>query len=134
VTGWAGWRDAIREAVLEATSRASRSAQEAHGVVSEHAIGAAAVGDDLDVVGQVAQFTGEALGRSRAGSGDVPGCVLRWRTYIDHDDVAGGDPGGQLDAAHLVQLIAVAEVGGGELGRVRHDALRRRHGARSTGR
>ena len=105
----------FREAVLETACRAAAAAQETDGVVGEDAVRAAAVGDDLEVRGEVLDVAGELVDRDRAGAGDVPGCVLGLGAHVDHDDVTGGEPFGELVAADLFEPVAVAEVGGGEL-------------------
>ena len=53
--------------------------------------------------------------RDRSGAGDVSGGVLGGGSDVDDDDVAGGDPFGELVAADLLEPATVAEVGGGEV-------------------
>jgi hypothetical protein len=57
----------------------------------------------------------EAFDGNRSGTGDVAGREFGGRAHIDHDDVAGGDPCGQLGSSHLVQFVAVSEIRGGEI-------------------
>jgi len=57
---------------------------------------------------------GEVADGDGPGSGDVPGGVLGRGPDVDHDDVAGLDASGQLVSVDLFQVVAVAEVGGGQ--------------------
>ena len=82
---------------------AAAAAQESDGVVGEDAVRAAAVGDDLDVGGEVLDVGGEPVDRDRTGAGDVSCGVLGLGAHVDDDDVTGGEPFGELLTADLFE-------------------------------
>ena len=66
----------IEHSVGQADSAPTVGGEQAHRVVGEHAVGAAAVGDDLGVGGKFGEACGELVDRDRDRSGDVSGGVL----------------------------------------------------------
>ena len=81
----------------------------------ESAVGAAAVGDDLPVARQLGQPPPQLPDRDGNRPGQVPGGILGSGPHIQHHQVlAVPEPAGQLLAGDWLQLVAPAEVGGGE--------------------
>jgi hypothetical protein len=105
----------LRKAVLEATGSSAASSEHADGVVGEHAERTAAVRDYLELPRKVLDAGGKSLDRDRSGTRDVASGVLRARTNVDHDHVAGGEPLSELVAADLIEAGAVAEIVTGEI-------------------
>ena len=90
-------------------------AQQGHGLVGEGAVGAAAVGDDLPVSGQLGQPPPQLADRDGDRPGQVPGGILGGGPHIQHHQVVAVlEPAGQLLAGDWLQLVAAAEVGGGQ--------------------
>src|SRR5690606_21576951 len=77
-------RAPLEHAVLETERVDALAAQEAYGVVGEHAVGAAAVGDDLSLLTQLVDGGRELVEGEVAGAGDVAGGVLLVRAYVEH--------------------------------------------------
>lgn len=84
--------------------------QQAHRLVGEHAVGAAAVRHHVGVGGQLAQATGELVDRDVHRAGQVTGRVFHGRSHVEHDDAAGGEapqqflPVDRLDSAVGLQV------------------------------
>ena len=91
------------------------AAQRPNRIVGVHAVGAAAVGDDLLTFGYVAQSPGQLCHGDRQGSGDVSGPELGLGSHIEHDHVPGPQSLRQLVASDGVQSGPVTEAGRGEL-------------------
>ena len=82
-------------------------AQQADGLVREGAVGAAAVGDDLSVGGQLGQPPPQLTDRDRDRPGQVAGGILGGGPHIQHHQVVAVlEPTGQLLAGHRLQLVA----------------------------
>jgi rhodanese-related sulfurtransferase len=92
-------------------------AQEPDGVVGEHAVGAAAVGDDLPIVGQLHEAVGQFVEGDADGVGDAPSRprrLPRARREMDATNVldvrqASEVTAGYLPGAHLIELGSLAE-------------------------
>jgi hypothetical protein len=88
-------------------------------VVGVHAVGAAAVGDDLGAVGHVGEELVEVLvfeivDGDGPGAGDVARPVLRRGADVD-DDTSPASIRRTSSSRSPARVRAVAEVGGGEL-------------------
>jgi hypothetical protein len=103
------------ETTFEASRRPAATAQQTDRVVCHHAVGAPAVGDDLDVVRNRRQVVGELVDGNRSCAGDVSGGELGRRPHVDHDHLTGRHAGDEFLSADLVQPAAVAEVRSSEL-------------------
>src|SRR5918992_1334616 len=103
------------EPVLQPPSREARLPQDGDGLVGEGAVGAAAVGDDLPVTGQLGQPPAQLADRDRDRFGEVPGGVLGGGAHVQDDQaVAVPQPAGQLPAGGRVQRPTVSQGGGGQ--------------------
>ncbi len=102
------------EAVLEAAGASLVASEESDGVVGEHAVWAAAVGDDVDVGGESLDARGEVVDRDGDRASDVSGLVLGCGTDVDNDHLAVSEPFREFVPPDLVELCSVAEVGGRE--------------------
>jgi hypothetical protein len=72
------------------------------------ALGAAAVGGDLPVVGEFGEPIGQLVRRDADRAGDVPGCVLLGWAYVEHGD--GARFGELLELVSGDRLAAVVAV------------------------
>src|SRR2546430_1173280 len=70
--------------------------EQSDGVVGIDAVGATAVGDHLDVLGQGPQLLAQLGDRDRAGAGDVAGGELGCGPHVEHHHVAGLEASGEL--------------------------------------
>src|SRR6185437_6857493 len=104
----------LQHPVGQAAGRPPAGGQQPDGVVGQHAVGAAAVGDDLGAVGQLGEPGLEFVQGKGDGPGDVPGGVFGGRADVDHGGGACPDPVQQLLAGELVGVVG-AEVGGAGL-------------------
>ena len=68
--------------------------------------GAAAVGDDLAVGGELVEAPFELVERDRLGAVDVPGVELLLGPDVDEHDVAPAQAGDQLVAADCLDVVA----------------------------
>src|SRR5690242_919379 len=66
----------FEQAVVEADGGPAAIGQQPDGVVGEHAVFAAAVHHDVDVLGQLAEAVGQLVHGDVDRTGDVPGQVL----------------------------------------------------------
>jgi hypothetical protein len=83
--------------------------------VGEGAVGAAAVGDDLTVARQLGQPPPQLRDRDRDRPGQVAGGVLGGGPHVQDDQaVTVPEPARQLLAGDRLQLVAPAQVGGGQ--------------------
>ncbi len=103
----------LREAVLKSSRRAAASAQQTDGVVGEHAVRAAAVGNDLDASRKGLDAGGELVDRDRIGARTVSRSELGKGPDVNDDHVTRDEPFRQLAAANLLEPVTVAEVRGG---------------------
>lgn len=104
----------LGQAVLQTEGALTATSEVADGVVGVDAVGAAAVGDDVAVVGEIVEPV-ELVGWDVDGTGEVPGRVLGGGADVDDDDVAAFEAGRELLARDGVDAIAVAEVVAREL-------------------
>jgi hypothetical protein len=74
-------------------------------VEGHHAIGAAAIGDDLLPRRQVTQPSGQVGDRDRHGARDVAGPVLLTGPHVQHDHGSRAHPREQLLAAHRLEIV-----------------------------
>jgi hypothetical protein len=74
-------------------------------LVGVRAVRAAAVGDDLAVIGKLRQALVEFLERDRKRALDVPGVELLARPDVDEHDVLAAETGEQLIAADRLHVV-----------------------------
>src|SRR5207248_1327999 len=82
-----------------------------HCVVGIDAVGAAAVGDDLRVLGQGPQMAAQLGDGHRVGAGDVTGLVFGTGTYIQNENFSPLQPRRELLAVDHVDAVALTKVG-----------------------
>ena len=99
---------------IESSGPIAPAAQLADGVVGKDAVRAAAVRDDVGVLGQRAKLAFELTDRNRSGAGDVPGRVLGFGPHVEQQHLAALQASGQLRAVDELDPVPIAEVGRGE--------------------
>jgi hypothetical protein len=90
----------------------------ADGVVGEHAVGAAAVGDDVFVFGNSGEELVEpvqSIGWDGDGSGEVAGGVFDFGSDVDEDQVTAAESILELVTADDFEIVTVAEIGAGQI-------------------
>jgi len=87
--------------------------QEPYRVRSEHAVPAAAVGDDVGTAGEFGEAGGELVVRDVDRAGDVARGVFGRRAHVEHQDLLVPQPAEELVAGHRLQGAHVAEIAAG---------------------
>src|SRR5204863_7513489 len=96
--------------VFEAPGPVAAAAEQPDGVVSVDAVGAAAVGDHFDVLGQGPEVLAQLVDGNRSGAGDVAGGELGGGPHVEHHHVASLEASGELLAVDGLEAGSVAEV------------------------
>src|SRR5205085_10894968 len=104
----------LGKSVNQSSSPKALPVEFAHRVVRVHAVRAAAVGDDVGVLGQRSQLAAQLAERHRTGAGDVPSAVLGRGANVEHQHLAPLQAFGELVAVDDLNTVAVAQVGVGQ--------------------
>jgi len=114
----------IGEAVLEARGLESVGAEPLDGLDREQAIGAATIGHDFLVGGDLAEAAFELFQRNRAGAGNVSRLVLFDGTHVEHYHLTALDAFEKRSSVDGLHRLSVFDVVAGNAFDLREPRLR----------